>query len=81
MSLIPKLFTQTTLKQANNAFRNLLFPSQANLTQQSGFKVKTFLKLRCKYCYFIRIDGRLHVECPAIPRHKAREPFNVKQLW
>uniref|UniRef100_A0AC34GNY1 Large ribosomal subunit protein bL36m n=1 Tax=Panagrolaimus sp. ES5 TaxID=591445 RepID=A0AC34GNY1_9BILA len=81
MSLIPKLFTQNTLNRAHNVFRNLLFPSQANLTQHSGFKVKTFLKLRCKNCYFIRVNGRLHVECPAIARHKAREPFNVKQLW
>uniref|UniRef100_A0A0N5A9T3 39S ribosomal protein L36, mitochondrial n=1 Tax=Syphacia muris TaxID=451379 RepID=A0A0N5A9T3_9BILA len=39
------------------------------------------LKLRCRYCYFIRIDGRMYVKCNRYPRHNAMEPFNVKLLW
>ncbi|CAD5217903.1 unnamed protein product [Bursaphelenchus xylophilus] len=49
--------------------------------QQRGFKVKKFPKLRCEHCYFIRIDGRLHVECHAAPKHKQREEFDIKTLW
>uniref|UniRef100_A0A915CJA3 Large ribosomal subunit protein bL36m n=1 Tax=Parascaris univalens TaxID=6257 RepID=A0A915CJA3_PARUN len=45
------------------------------------FKVKSMLKLRCEYCYFVRVDGRLEVKCPVNPRHNAKEPFNVKLLW
>uniref|UniRef100_A0A0K0DP44 39S ribosomal protein L36, mitochondrial n=1 Tax=Angiostrongylus cantonensis TaxID=6313 RepID=A0A0K0DP44_ANGCA len=37
--------------------------------------------LRCRNCYFIRVNGRMHVECREHPRHKAREIFNVKLLW
>ncbi|KAK6060271.1 ribosomal protein L36 [Cooperia oncophora] len=51
------------------------------LESTAGFKVKSRLKLRCKSCYFIRVNGRLHVECNEHPRHKAREIFNVKLLW
>ncbi|CAJ0600569.1 unnamed protein product [Cylicocyclus nassatus] len=51
------------------------------IESSAGFKVKARLKLRCRNCYFIRINGRLHVECTAHPRHKAREIFNTKLLW
>uniref|UniRef100_A0AC35TM80 39S ribosomal protein L36, mitochondrial n=1 Tax=Rhabditophanes sp. KR3021 TaxID=114890 RepID=A0AC35TM80_9BILA len=48
----------------------------ATNTSIRDFKVKTFLKRRCVHCYFVRVDGRMHVECPVSPRHKTREPFN-----
>ncbi|KHN83096.1 hypothetical protein Tcan_10694 [Toxocara canis] len=52
------------------------------LTESSAaFKVKGMLKLRCRHCYFVRVDGRLEVKCPVHPRHNAKEPFNVKLLW
>ncbi|KIH61783.1 ribosomal protein L36 [Ancylostoma duodenale] len=44
-------------------------------------EVKARLKLRCRSCYFIRVNGRLHVECSEHPRHKTREIFNTKLLW
>ncbi|CAJ0573594.1 unnamed protein product, partial [Mesorhabditis spiculigera] len=47
----------------------------------ANFKVKTRLKLRCRHCYFLRVEGRLHVECNEHPRHKQREVFDVKLLW
>jgi len=49
--------------------------------QCAGFKDMTVLKLRCQFCYFIRIDGRIHVLCRRHQRHKQRERFNVKLLW
>ncbi|KAK6741559.1 hypothetical protein RB195_009430 [Necator americanus] len=51
------------------------------IESSAGFKVKARLKLRCRSCYFIRVNGRLHVECNEHPRHKAREIFNTKLLW
>uniref|UniRef100_A0AAF5D334 39S ribosomal protein L36, mitochondrial n=1 Tax=Strongyloides stercoralis TaxID=6248 RepID=A0AAF5D334_STRER len=61
--------------------QRLLGVNKLGLDGCRTFKVKTFLKLRCCYCYFIRVNGRMHVECKAHPRHKAREPFNTKLLW
>ena len=61
--------------------RRLLRPTLPAIDQTNGFKVKKFLKLRCVNCYFIRVDGRMHVECKQHPRHKQREEFNVKLLW
>ncbi|CAD6185679.1 unnamed protein product [Caenorhabditis auriculariae] len=55
--------------------------SPAIVESTAGFKVKARLKLRCRSCYFIRVDGRLHVECNEHPRHKTREIFDVKTLW
>lgn len=60
--------------------QRLLGVNKLGLDGCRTFKVKTFLKLRCCYCYFIRVNGRMHVECKAHPRHKAREPFNTKLL-
>lgn len=62
--------------------RRVLRVSTTPMHQQTAdFKVKTRLKLRCRSCYFIRVEGRLHVECNEHPRHKQREIFNVKLLW
>uniref|UniRef100_A0A0K0F4W3 Large ribosomal subunit protein bL36m n=1 Tax=Strongyloides venezuelensis TaxID=75913 RepID=A0A0K0F4W3_STRVS len=67
------------------AFRSwtqrLLGVNKLNIENSQGLKVKSFLKLRCNRCYFIRINGRMHVECKGSPRHKACEPFNTKLLW
>ncbi|TKR95867.1 hypothetical protein L596_009979 [Steinernema carpocapsae] len=62
--------------------RQLLGVENAKVQQHiCGFKVRSMLKLRCRHCFFIRVEGRLHVECPVHPRHKQREMFNVKLLW
>ncbi|GMS87379.1 hypothetical protein PENTCL1PPCAC_9554 [Pristionchus entomophagus] len=62
--------------------RSLLGAAQLPIKESAaGFKVKSRLKLRCRSCYFTRVDGRLHVECNEHPRHKAREIYNVKTLW
>ncbi|PAV57271.1 hypothetical protein WR25_04696 [Diploscapter pachys] len=61
--------------------RGLLVPKPVVVQEAAGFKVRKFLKLRCQYCYFVRVNGRMHVECTAQGRHKQREPFNVKLLW
>uniref|UniRef100_A0A1I7Z1K6 Ribosomal protein n=1 Tax=Steinernema glaseri TaxID=37863 RepID=A0A1I7Z1K6_9BILA len=66
----------------SSSSRQLLGTKTAQVQNHvSGFKVKSMLKLRCRSCYFVRVDGRLHVECPVHPRHKQREMFNVKLLW
>ncbi len=46
-----------------------------------GYKVKVHPRLRCEYCYFIRIRGRKHVECKKFPRHKQKEPLKSIMLW
>lgn len=48
-------------------------PSTATpaLSQPScGFKLKHVLKRRCKDCYFVVRENRLHVICKTHPRHK-----------
>uniref|UniRef100_A0A914W0D8 Large ribosomal subunit protein bL36m n=2 Tax=Plectus sambesii TaxID=2011161 RepID=A0A914W0D8_9BILA len=60
----------------------LLTTNVTPLVQQvAGFKVRQLPKRRCHYCYFVRVNGRLHVECSKHGRHKQREPFNAKLLW
>jgi large subunit ribosomal protein L36 len=61
--------------------RRLINPAIPSIELKNGFKVRQYIKLRCPYCYFIRINGRMHVECRMKPRHKQREAFNVKLLW
>ncbi|KAH7732347.1 Protein MRPL-36 [Aphelenchoides avenae] len=73
--------TQRAMGLLANYSRRLLMPATTTHDSTCGFKVKTYLKLRCYRCYYIRKDGRLCVECPAHPRHRAREPFDVKLLW
>ncbi|CAL2036898.1 hypothetical protein CAEBREN_20081 [Caenorhabditis brenneri] len=70
-----------TLSQGNTIIRQFLAARSPLCQEVAGFKVKSRLKLRCRCCYFIRVDGRLHVECNENPRHKAREVFDVKKLW
>ncbi|KAI6237721.1 Ribosomal protein [Aphelenchoides besseyi] len=68
-----------------NAFslgaRRLLVPSTPMVEQTSGFKVKKYIKRRCEWCYIVRVNGRLHVECTRHPRHKQREQLDVRMLW
>lgn len=70
------------LNHLTSMTRRLIIPC---LPQQyettAGMKVKKFLKLRCKHCYFTLIDGRMNVMCYKFPRHKQMEPFDVKLLW
>lgn len=40
------------------------------LQQTAGFKLKRVLKRRCKDCYFVVRENRLHVICQTHPRHK-----------
>ncbi|CAB3402966.1 unnamed protein product [Caenorhabditis bovis] len=70
-----------TVSQGNSVIRAFLNVRTPFTQEAAGFKVKSRLKLRCRSCYFTRVDGRLHVECHENPRHKAREIFDVKKLW
>lgn len=38
--------------------------------QSCGFKFKRVLKRRCKDCYYVVRENRLHVICKTHPRHK-----------
>ncbi|CAI5444294.1 unnamed protein product [Caenorhabditis angaria] len=68
-----------TMMQGNSILRGFL-KAQTPISQEvAGFKVKSRLKLRCRSCFFLRVDGRLHVECNENPRHKARELFLSRQ--
>ncbi|CAP29484.1 Protein CBR-MRPL-36 [Caenorhabditis briggsae] len=69
------------LTQGSSAIRQFLAVRSPMCQEVAGFKVKSRLKLRCRCCYFIRVDGRLHVECHENPRHKAREVYDIKKLW
>lgn len=40
------------------------------INQTCGFKLKRILKRRCKDCYFVVRQDRLHVICKTHPRHK-----------
>lgn len=40
------------------------------LQQTAGFKLKRVLKRRCKDCYFVVREDRMHVICKTHPRHK-----------
>lgn len=47
-----------------------------------GFKDKAVLTLRCKDCYYKKIDTRWWVLCEKHPRHKQRELVeDVKKKW
>uniref|UniRef100_A0A1I7UMG1 Large ribosomal subunit protein bL36m n=1 Tax=Caenorhabditis tropicalis TaxID=1561998 RepID=A0A1I7UMG1_9PELO len=70
-----------TISQGSLLIRQFLTARNPAFQEVAGFKVKSRLKLRCRCCYFIRVNGRLHVECNENPRHKAREVFDVKKLW
>ncbi|VDK87803.1 unnamed protein product [Litomosoides sigmodontis] len=61
--------------------RGLLNPANSMFESRANFKVRRQLKLRCSYCYFIRVDGRWEVRCTEYAKHHQKEPFNVKLLW
>ena len=47
-----------------------LSPIIPQYQQMCGMKIKGRLQLRCRGCYLISKQGRLHVECTLKPRHK-----------
>ncbi|VDM56687.1 unnamed protein product [Angiostrongylus costaricensis] len=77
--VIARLFP--TADTCSPQFYRLSKPKQQISHYFGLLQVKSRLKLRCRSCYFIRVNGRMHVECREHPRHKAREVFNVKLLW
>uniref|UniRef100_A0AC34R314 Large ribosomal subunit protein bL36m n=1 Tax=Panagrolaimus sp. JU765 TaxID=591449 RepID=A0AC34R314_9BILA len=81
MTFLTRSLTSNTFGKAYALCRGFLVPADVMHAQVSGFKVKSYLKLRCKHCYFVRVNGRLHVECNAHGRHRSREIFDVKKLW
>ncbi|CDW55404.1 Ribosomal L36 domain containing protein [Trichuris trichiura] len=84
MSLFRLIYSQRTWSfghLSTRLLKPLLKPPSVNLGIAESYKVKRVLQLRCRYCYFIRVRGRLHVECTKHGRHKQMEPFNVKLLW
>eukprot|EP01025_Chloroclados_australasicus_P013692 TRINITY_DN16426_c0_g1_i3.p2 TRINITY_DN16426_c0_g1~~TRINITY_DN16426_c0_g1_i3.p2 ORF type:complete len:119 (-),score=0.84 TRINITY_DN16426_c0_g1_i3:348-704(-) len=44
-------------------------------------KVRGVLKLMCKGCYYIKIDGVPHVLCNDNPRHKQRKVTQIKKWY
>lgn len=48
----------------------LTHSSTAVAQPSCGFKLKRVLKRRCKDCYFVVRENRLHVICKTHPRHK-----------
>lgn len=50
----------------------LLVPSFPMINSVCGFKIKGRVKRRCKDCYFVVRDGRMHVICATHPRHKQK---------
>lgn len=44
--------------------------SSPMLQQTAGFKLKRVLKRRCKDCYFVVRENRMHIICKTHPRHK-----------
>ncbi|KAF2885091.1 hypothetical protein ILUMI_21094 [Ignelater luminosus] len=62
--------------------KELLSPSSISFIPNCGFKVKVALKKRCKDCYFVRRENRLHVICKTHPRHKQMQMVKrEKNTW
>ncbi|VDN57996.1 unnamed protein product [Dracunculus medinensis] len=59
--------------QGNNTMDKLLIAKLPSEINSQNFKMKAFLKLRCKDCYFIRVDGRWEVKCSQYPRHHTKQ--------
>lgn len=45
-------------------------PTPSTVQPSCGFKMKRVLKRRCKDCYFVVREDRLHIICKTHPRHK-----------
>lgn len=59
-----------------------LTPTSLSVVPSCGMKVKGIPKLRCKDCYYIRKEGRLHVNCDTHPRHKQMQMLiKKKKTW
>ncbi|XP_055382613.1 uncharacterized protein LOC129612852 [Condylostylus longicornis] len=78
---LQNFITQTALVPYNNGLpimpsqtfiqkSQILQPVSFLINQVAGFKVKGRLKRRCKDCFFVMRQQRLHVLCKTHPRHK-----------
>lgn len=56
----------------NNGSRKILVPTIPMINSVCGFKIRGRVNRRCKACYFVVRDGRMHVICPKHPRHKQK---------
>lgn len=65
----------------------LLCPPQSaqqpiQMIEKRWYHPKGVLDLRCKDCYFTKLDGFWHVLCKTHPRHKQKEQIgDAKTLW
>uniref|UniRef100_A0A915D8Y2 39S ribosomal protein L36, mitochondrial n=1 Tax=Ditylenchus dipsaci TaxID=166011 RepID=A0A915D8Y2_9BILA len=59
----------------------LLMPRSVNCTSAANFRIKSYLKLKCKYCFFAYVGGRHVVMCRKVPKHKVMEPLPGKFVW
>lgn len=63
---------------------SLLSPTNFNLVQTCGFKVKGKPRRRCKDCFFVVREQRVFVLCKSSPRHKqmsmVKDPRNTWML-
>ncbi|VDK49170.1 unnamed protein product [Anisakis simplex] len=54
---------RTSVNAIRPTYRGLLGIQSPLKESCAAFKVKSMLKLRCRHCYFVRVDGRLEVKC------------------
>lgn len=73
--------TLRTLNLLRTCGERFLMPRTCNLEMTAGIKVKSWLKLRCQHCYFVKLRGRMFVLCNKHLKHKQMEPFDCRLLW
>lgn len=71
-ALPTKLIQQRFCTIQNNDSKKILAPTSPMINLVCGFKIKGRVRRRCKDCYFVVRDGRMHVICPKHPRHKQK---------
>lgn len=73
--------TIRTLNLLRTCGERFLMPKTCNVEMTASLKVKSWLKLRCKNCYFVKLRGRTFVLCTEFAKHKQMEPFDCQLLW
>lgn len=83
---ISKVFLRLTIGSHNILAKNPT-PLVSQIKPELPFQVRWFrdrylLKLRCKDCYFKKIDDRWWVLCKSKGRHKQREKIDdIRNKW
>ncbi|XP_022258224.1 uncharacterized protein LOC106474148 [Limulus polyphemus] len=73
------LFSASVLENNLVLTKNIISPL---IVPVRGFKDKDVLRLRCKDCYFKKIDDRWYVFCNSYGRHKQRQKLpDPRSYW